>query len=98
MLTHFSVGVRHAIGSAAIIGFVIACFATSGYVMAGWQQFEDKVGYVGYVYLPAVAAIVTTSLFAAQYGAKLTSRLPVDRIKKIFGVFLLLVSARMLFS
>lgn len=98
MLTHFSVGVRHAIGSAAIIGFVIACFATSGYVMAGWQQFEDKVGYVGYVYWPAVAAIVTTSLIAAQYGAKLTSRLPVDRIKKIFGVFLLLVSARMLFS
>lgn len=98
MLTYFSVGVRHAIGCAAIIGFVIACFATTGYVMAGWQQFAEKPGYFGYVYWPAVVAVVTTSLVAAQIGAKLTSRWPVARIKKIFGVFLLLVSARMLLS
>lgn len=98
MLTHFSVGVRHAIGAASIIGFVIACFATSGYVVAGWQQFHDEIGYIGYVYWPAVLAIVATSLIAAQFGAKLTSRLPVDKIKKIFGVFLLIVSARMLLS
>jgi uncharacterized membrane protein YfcA len=98
MLTHFSVGVRHAIGAASIVGFVIACFATSGYVISGWKQFEDKVGYLGYVYWPAVVGIVSTSLIAAQYGAKLTSYLPVEKIKKIFGIFLLIVSARMLLS
>lgn len=98
MLSYFSIGVRHAIGSASIIGFVIACFATSGYVMAGWQQYADRVGYIGYVYWPAVVGIVLTSLVAAQLGAKLTSRLPVEKIKKIFGVFLLIVSARMLLS
>lgn len=98
MLTYFSVGVRHAIGAAAIIGFVIACFATTGYVIAGWAQFSETPGYFGYVHWPAVAGIVATSLFAAQFGANLTSWIPVEKIKKIFGIFLLIVSARMMFS
>ncbi len=97
MLSYFSVGVRHAIGAAALVGFIIACMATSGYVVAGWHQIQ-QFGYIGYVYVPAVLGIVTTSLVAAQFGAKLTSRLPVEKIKKIFGVFLLIVSARMLLS
>ncbi len=98
MLTHFSVGVRHAIGAAAIIGFVIACFATTGYVMAGWEQTANHAGYIGYVYWPGVAGIVATSLVAAQFGARLTSWIPVEKIKKLFGGFLLIVSVRMLFS
>ena len=100
MLSYFSVGVRHAIGAAALVGFIIACMATSGYVVAGWHQIQQfgYIGYIGYVYVPAVLGIVTTSLVAAQFGAKLTSRLPVEKIKKIFGVFLLIVSARMLLS
>ena len=87
-----------AIGAAAIIGFVIACFATTGYVMAGWEQTANHAGYIGYVYWPGVAGIVATSLVAAQFGARLTNWIPVEKIKKIFGVFLLIVSVRMLFS
>lgn len=98
MLSHYSVGVRQAIGSAAIVGFVIACLATTGYILAGWAEFADTPGFLGYVYLPAVLGVVSTSLFAAPFGAQLTDRLPVRLIKKIFGVFLLLVSARMMFS
>lgn len=98
MLSHYSVGVRQAIGSASIVGFVIACLATSGYVMAGWSAFANTPGYLGYVYIPAVIGVVSTSSLAAQLGARLTDKLPVSLIKKIFGFFLLLVSARMLFS
>jgi uncharacterized membrane protein YfcA len=98
MLSHYSIGVRQAIGSASIVGFVIACLATSGYVMAGWAAFAATPGYLGYVYIPAVLGGVSTSSFAAQLGARLTDKLPVSLIKKIFGFFLLLVSARMMFS
>lgn len=98
MLTYFSVEVRQAIGSASVIGFVIACTATAGYVLAGLAKFTLSSGYLGFVYLPAMLGVISTSWLAAQFGAKLTSRLPVDRIKKIFGVFLLIVSARMLLS
>lgn len=98
MLNFFSVDMRRAIGLAAVSGLVIAIFAVIGYVSSGWSYYAFADGFVGFVYLPAVAAVVSTSMLAAPLGAKLTQVLPVLGIKKIFGLFLLLVSAKMMFS
>ena len=98
MLNFFSVDMRRAIGLAAVSGLVIAIFAVIGYVSSGWSYYAFADGFVGFVYLPAVAAVVSTSMLAAPLGAKLTQVLPVLRIKRIFGLFLLLVSAKMMFS
>ncbi len=98
VLNFFSVNMRRAIGLAAVTGLVIAIFAVIGYVSSGWSYYSFADGFVGFVYLPAVVAVVSTSMLAAPLGAKLTQKLPVLRIKRIFGLFLLVVSAKMILS
>ncbi|GAB58485.1 sulfite exporter TauE/SafE family protein [Rheinheimera nanhaiensis] len=98
VLNYFSVDMRRAIGCAAASGIAIAVFGTLGYVIAGWQHYQLSDGFIGYIYLPALLGIVSTSVFTAPVGAKLAQRLPVLMIKRVFGVFLLLVGARMILS
>ncbi len=98
VLNYFSVDMRRAIGCAAASGIAIAVFGTLGYVIAGWQHYLLSDGFLGYIYLPALMGIVSTSVFTATLGAAMTQRLPVLTIKRVFGVFLMLVAARMVFS
>jgi uncharacterized protein len=98
MLNYFSIDMRRAIGCAAASGIAIAAFGTLGYVIAGWQHYQLSEGFVGYIYLPAWLGIVSTSVFTAPVGAKLTQTLPVLTIKRVFGVFMLLVAAKMILS
>jgi uncharacterized membrane protein YfcA len=51
---------------------------------------------VGYVYLPALALIVSTSMFAAPVGARLAHRLPVKRLRTIFAFLLYGFAIKML--
>jgi len=96
LLTHFSVNMRKAIGCAAACGIVIAIFGTFGYISSGWSVTQINQGFIGYVYLPALLAIVSTSAIFAQLGAKATQYLPVKIIKKIFAVILSIIAVRML--
>lgn len=89
---------RKAIGCAAASGIAIAVFGTLGYVIAGWQHYQLADGFVGFIYLPALLGVISTSIFTAPLGARLTQRLPVLIIKRVFGIFLLLVAAKMMFS
>ena len=50
----------------------------------------------GFIYLPALFAIVVCSTLVAPYGAHLTHTLPVSKIKKFFAFLLLFVGVRML--
>uniref|UniRef100_A0A486XVN2 Probable membrane transporter protein n=1 Tax=Rheinheimera sp. BAL341 TaxID=1708203 RepID=A0A486XVN2_9GAMM len=98
MLNYFSVDMRRAIGCAAASGIAIAVFGTLGYVIAGWQHYQLSAGFIGYIYLPALLGIISTSVFTAPLGARLAQRLPVLTIKRIFGIFLLLVAAKMIIN
>ncbi len=98
VLNYYSVDMRRAIGCAAASGIAIAIFGTLGYVIAGWRHYQFEQGFVGYIYLPALLGIVSTSVFTAPLGARMTQRLPLLTVKRVFGVFLLLVSAKMIFS
>ena len=98
MLNYFSVDMRRAIGCAAASGIAIAVFGSLGYIIAGWHHYELSDGFIGYIYLPALFGIVITSVFTAPLGAKLAQTLPVLTIKRVFGTFMLLVAAKMIFS
>lgn len=98
MLHYFSVDLKKAIGCAAACGIVIAFFGSIGYISAGWQLTDIKHGFVGFVYLPALLGIVITSWFTAPIGAKATHYLPVNTIKKIFAVLLIIIAIKMVFS
>ncbi|BBO90868.1 sulfite exporter TauE/SafE family protein [Desulfosarcina ovata] len=88
--------VHHAIGTSAAIGFPIAIAGTIGYVYNGFNAAELPTYSVGYVYLPALVGIVLTSVVTAPLGVRLAHSLPVDRLKRVFAILLLVVGTRML--
>ena len=93
-----NISVHHAIGTSAAIGFPIAIAGTIGYIYNGWSIQGLPEFSIGYVYLPALLGIVITSVLTAPLGVRLAHSLPVDRLKRVFAVLLLVVGTRMLIS
>ena len=91
-----AVPLRRAIGTAAAIGFPIALAGTAGYVMQGWRIGGMPPASLGYVYLPALALVVTASMLVAPAGARLAHRLPVMRLRMVFAVVLYALAVRLL--
>ena len=89
------VPLRRAIGTAAANGLPIAIAGTAGYLVQGWRIPNLPSSSLGYVYLPALALVVTTSMLAAPLGARLAHRLPVKRLRVIFALLLYVFALRM---
>ena len=95
-LTWCMVPLRRAIGTAAANGLPIAIAGTAGYVLHGLRADGLPRPSAGYVYLPALALVVTTSMLAAPLGARLAHSLPVKRLRTIFAMLLYVFAVRML--
>jgi uncharacterized protein len=91
-----NIPVHQAIGTSAAIGLPIAIAGTVGYIFNGWHVANLPQYSLGYVYLPALVGIAAVSVLTAPLGVKLAHSLPVDRLKRIFAVLLLIVATRML--
>ena len=64
----------------------------------GWGNPVLPVFSLGYIYLPALLGLVSTSFLAANYGAKIAHRLSARKLKRLFAWMLLIVGLRMLIS
>jgi uncharacterized membrane protein YfcA len=53
---------------------------------------------LGFVYLPALALIVATSMLAAPLGARLTHAMPLAKLRIVFALLLLAIGLRMLWT
>ncbi|MDH5765096.1 MAG: sulfite exporter TauE/SafE family protein [Gammaproteobacteria bacterium] len=91
-----SVQIRNAIATSAACGLPIALAGAMAYMLTGWQQPGLPANTLGYIHLPALLGIILSSVLFAPLGARLTHRLPVKIIKKIFAVFLLAVAFKLL--
>lgn len=89
---------RFSIATSAAIGLPIALAGSLAYIMSGWQTELLPEHTLGYVHLPAFLGIIISSALFAPIGARLTHRLPVHTLKRIFALFLLLIAAKLLFS
>lgn len=92
------VPLRRAVGTAAAIGFPIAVAGSAGYIVQGARVQGLPAASLGYVYLPALALIVATSMLTAPLGARLAHRLPVKRLRVLFAIFLYAMAAQMLWG
>lgn len=92
-----SIDIKKAIGTSAAVGLPISIAGTAGYMLNS-QPGLDMPYAVGLVYIPAVLLMSAASFISAPLGAKLAHKLPVATLKRIFGVLLLLLSAKMLWS
>ena len=89
------VPVLAAIGTAAAIGIPVAVVGTVGFVASGWRVGGLPEATLGFVFLPALAALVVGSVLMAPVGAHLAHRLPVATLKRIFALLLLALATRM---
>ena len=95
-LTWCEVPLRRAIGTAAANGLPIAIAGSAGYVIQGWRLPGLPAASLGYVYLPALALLVVTSMAVAPLGAALAHRMPVGRLRVVFAGVMYLLALRML--
>jgi len=87
-LTWCKVPLRRAIGTAAANGLPIALAGAAGYIVQGSRVPDLPSPSLGYIYLPALALVVVTSMLAAPLGARVAHRLPVKRLRVIFALLL----------
>jgi len=93
LMTLCNVPMHQAVATSAALGFPIAMAGTIGYVIAGWHQSLPLA--VGYIWLPALAAVTCASVLTAPLGAKAAHALPVASLKRIFAVILYLLAGYM---
>jgi len=98
VLTYFGMPLRHCIGIATVCGVMVALFGSLGYIISGLDNELLPVWSFGYVYLPALLGVVLTSSLFAPVGVKFAAKLPVQTLKKIFAVFLILVAIKMILA
>ncbi|WP_293611994.1 sulfite exporter TauE/SafE family protein [Ponticaulis sp.] len=84
--------IHQAVATAAGFGVLIAVPGTIGNMIVGWGAEGLPAGSVGYVNLIAAAAVVSMSVFTAPVGAKLAHSLDGVKLKRYFGVYLILTS------
>ena len=84
-----------AMATSSGLGFPVALAATIGYMYGSWGNTTLPSGSLGYVYLPAVICIVIVSIFTAPLGAKMSRKLPIAHLKRVFGVLLFFIAAFM---
>lgn len=87
---------HRAVGTGAALGLPIALAGGMGFVVTGWGAAGVPPPHLGYVQLPAFAAIAVASMVCAPWGARLAHRLPAGRLRRFFAVFLAVVGTRLL--
>ena len=97
-LTWHNINLKQAIGTSSAVGFPIAIAGTIGYLVNGWNHQSEIEYLYGYVYLPAVLLISVVSYTTAPMGARMAHRLPIPVLKKVFALFLIFLSIKMLVS
>ena len=97
-LTWFNVPLRRAIGTGAAIGLPIAFTGTIAHVLGGLGEPGLPAGAVGYVWLPALIPFVVTSMLLAPVGARLSHRVPVRTLRRLFAGTMFLLALRMAWS
>jgi len=93
-----NVPAHRAIGTSAAIGFPIAIAGAIGYIVNNLSGEGLPPYSIGFVYLPALVGIVCASMLTAPLGVKLAHALPVDKLKRIFALFLYAVATKMAWS
>ncbi|GAB3335683.1 sulfite exporter TauE/SafE family protein [Bordetella tumulicola] len=93
-----NVALHAAVSTSAALGFPIALANSVGYIISGLKSDITQPHMFGYLYWPALLALVATSVLTAPAGARMAHRLPVATLKRVFACLLFALAAYMLFK
>jgi uncharacterized protein len=98
-MTLYGKPIHQAIATSSGLGVLISVPGALGFMLAGWPKMDVLPPLsIGFVSLIGLLLIAPTSAFVAPYGARLAHRLPKRKLEVAFGIFLVLVSLRFLWS
>ena len=66
-----NVALHNAVSTSAALGFPIALANSAGYVVSGLNESVSRPGMLGYIYWPALIALVCASVLTALLGARM---------------------------
>ncbi len=93
-----NVAIHNAVATSAALGFPIAVANVVGYVVSGLSVEGLPEGSFGYIWLPGLVVIAACSVLTAPLGAKAAHKLPVKKLKRIFGSVLCVLAAYMFYK
>lgn len=97
-MTLYSRPIRQAIATSAGVGVLISVPGMLGYIWAGWGTTGLPPFSSGFVNWLTVALIIPVTLLTAPYGAKLAHEWPKRKLEIGFGLFLIFVGCRFLWT
>ncbi len=98
ILKFFGYSINKAIGSAAAIGFVIALFGATGFLISGEYLKANLPLSYGFINIPAFLVFVPITTFMARYGAKTSHKVDKKKLTKYFGLFLIIIGSKFLYD
>ena len=98
-MTFYGRPIHQAVATSSGLGVIISIPGALGFVYAGWPKMAILPPLsLGYVSLIGFILFIPTSIWTAPMGARLAHRLSKRRLEVVFGLFLLIVAARFLWS
>ena len=98
LMTLSGVPIHRAVATAAGFGTLIAIPGAIGAVIVGWGEEGLPPFSLGYVNLVGLVAIATMSVLTAPLGVTLAHRLDAAKLRRVFGVYLVITAGVMLVS
>src|SRR6056300_215514 len=98
ILKFFGYSINKAIGSAAAIGFLIALFGATGFLISGSYLKTNLPLSIGFLNIPAFLIFNPITTFMARIGARTVHKIDKNKISKFFGIFLLLIAAKFFYE
>lgn len=96
LLSAFGHTMVRAVATSSFFGFVIALPATITFIVSGFNMEFNAPLHIGFVDILGFLIVAPFSIMFAPLGGSLAHRLPGAYLKMIFGIFLCLVSIRMM--
>jgi len=90
-----NVPIHNAVATSAVLGFPIALAGSLSYIIAGWNVTGMPPGSLGYIYAPALAAVVAGTVVTAPLGARVAHAMDTKSLKKAFAILLFGLAAYM---
>jgi uncharacterized membrane protein YfcA len=90
--------IQRAVATSSACGLPIAIAGSIGYLLNGIEVSNLPTASSGYIYWPAALTIACSSVFFAPVGVRLAHHLPATTIKRLFAIFLFLMSCKLMIT
>ena len=98
ILKFFGYSINKAIGSAAAIGFLIALFGATGFLISGSYLKTNLPFSIGFLNVPAFLIFSPITTFMARLGARTAHNIDKNKISKLLGIFLIIVAIKFFYE